>query len=872
MHGSEPIGIELQVTIWAYKDADFRFGQSIFKSYKMINKSNATVNDMYISQWSDPDVGSASDDLVGCDTIIGMGYAYNGNRTDSKYDVYGLVPPATGYVLLQGPMLASPGDTALYEFNEVLDHKNLPMTSFGWLAAGSALDDPELGEYIGTLQFYNLMRGYKPTEDIDNPIPWTIGNIPGGIETKFPMHDDPADPAAVDVDGIGPYFAPGDRRMCVSSGPFDFAPGDCQEVMFALVGGHGDVDNLSSILELKTNAGLTKVLYKGKFENVSRAPKSPNVTGRYFEKSIILEWGSDQERVEEIESFNMLGYEFEGYNVYQLPGPRSTIDDAIRIATFDVVNDIKVIYDIRALDIFNNEPAEVPVAYGDDTGIQRYMKIDWDYINECPLYEGKTYYYSVTAYNQNINEDRLGAKMYESIMYAYPVTLQEELPGNKLQSYAGQSDFVIEHTEGDGEGFILVKVVDPYAITGDDYSIQFDFNHDSSEVMFSVSSETDGLILSEDNSIVHDTLSYSGSPIVDGMEIKVMSAEEGLKSVKQYDEDYELIDDGVSILEMRLGPPGYIFSNRAGECNQEPYVRDFDRFNVWGTDDIEFDFTDSSVAWQYDTDVCLEEKVPFAMYLWPNGSKEDKQRLFITIFDEGFGDTSSTDGLGRWDITGEDDLFSSPAYEPIYAYVGPEAYDPTKEAVYLAANDITAPPSNAGWGEYEYEGNIGYPIFTAGVIVDYLENSTDPSMNFIGYPAGDKVIFETNKPYDIDDVFQFSTAGYEPVQSDSLLLEAIEKINVYPNPYVGFDGFGNDDFERKVTFTHLPERATISIFNLAGICVNKIEHDGGQFESWNLGNFRGIRVGNGMYIAHIDMPDIGKEKILKFMIVRGTRN
>lgn len=208
MHGSEPIGIELQVTIWAYNDADFRFGQSIFKSYKMINKSNSIVTDMYISQWSDPDVGSASDDLVGCDTVIGMGYAYNGDRTDWEYEVFDLVPPAVGYVLLQGPMVASPGDTALCEFNDVFDHKNLPMTSFGWFAAGSALADPELGDYIGTLQSYNIMRGYKPTEDIDNPIPWTIGNIPGGIETKFPMHDDPTDPAAIDVDGMGPYLHP----------------------------------------------------------------------------------------------------------------------------------------------------------------------------------------------------------------------------------------------------------------------------------------------------------------------------------------------------------------------------------------------------------------------------------------------------------------------------------------------------------------------------------------------------------------------------------------------------------------------------------------------------------------------------------------
>ncbi len=132
MLGSEPIGFELQVTLWAYDDKESRFGQTIFKSYKLINKSNSKVEDMYITQWSDPDIGSASNDYVGCDTAIGLGYGYNADESDSDYDVYDLKPPAAGYVLLQGPMVASPGDTAIYELKDVPDHKNLPMTSFGW--------------------------------------------------------------------------------------------------------------------------------------------------------------------------------------------------------------------------------------------------------------------------------------------------------------------------------------------------------------------------------------------------------------------------------------------------------------------------------------------------------------------------------------------------------------------------------------------------------------------------------------------------------------------------------------------------------------------------------------------------------------------
>jgi hypothetical protein len=77
-----------------------------------------------------------------------------------------------------------------------------------------------------------------------------------------------------------------------------------------------------------------------------------------------------------------------------------------------------------------------------------------------------------------------------------------------------------------------------------------------------------------------------------------------------------------------------------------------------------------------------------------------------------------------------------------------------------------------------------------------------------------------------------------------------------------------------VTFNHLPANATIRIFNLAGIQVRKIERTGAssQFERWDLTNEREIPVASGMYIAYIDMPDQGKEKVLKLMIVQPQEN
>jgi hypothetical protein len=125
-----------------------------------------------------------------------------------------------------------------------------------------------------------------------------------------------------------------------------------------------------------------------------------------------------------------------------------------------------------------------------------------------------------------------------------------------------------------------------------------------------------------------------------------------------------------------------------------------------------------------------------------------------------------------------------------------------------------------------------------------------------------------NLPNTPTDSYTFSTEG---VTKDNAELSKadVEKINVYPNPYYAFNAAEQDRFTRFITFNHMPPKATIRIFNLAGIQVVKLEKDGtDQFLRWNMQNQNGIPVASGMYIAHIDMPELGKEKILKIMIIQ----
>ena len=204
MYGTEPIGIEYQATYWEYKNGSF-IDNLFFRKYKLINKSTNPFNDMYVSMWSDPDIGDAGDDFVGCDTTLNLGYAINGYNYDSMYDPY--PPPAVGFDLLQGPSV--PGESTI------------PMTAFYYfLNDNPILTDPVQGSYPeGAVRFYRFMQGKigLTGEPFINPVT--------GLPTSYAFSGDPLTEDGW-IDGMS--FGPGDRRMGLASGPFNMAVGDTQ--------------------------------------------------------------------------------------------------------------------------------------------------------------------------------------------------------------------------------------------------------------------------------------------------------------------------------------------------------------------------------------------------------------------------------------------------------------------------------------------------------------------------------------------------------------------------------------------------------------------------------------------------------------------
>ena len=104
--GGQPIGLEIRAQAFAFATND-EINNMTFYSYEIINRSTFELTNTYFAPWTDPDLGYAADDLVGCDVERGMGYCYNGFEKDGtgQVNAYGDHPPAVGIDFFQGPYL-----------------------------------------------------------------------------------------------------------------------------------------------------------------------------------------------------------------------------------------------------------------------------------------------------------------------------------------------------------------------------------------------------------------------------------------------------------------------------------------------------------------------------------------------------------------------------------------------------------------------------------------------------------------------------------------------------------------------------------------------------------------------------------------------
>ena len=97
---------------------------------------------------------------------------------------------------------------------------------------------------------------------------------------------------------------------------------------------------------------------------------------------------------------------------------------------------------------------------------------------------------------------------------------------------------------------------------------------------------------------------------------------------------------------------------------------------------------------------------------------------------------------------------------------------------------------------------------------------------------------------------------------DSLL----SQINVVPNPYYSYSTYETaSQLETKVRFVNIPTGSTISIYTVDGTLVRRLGPTSGTATTldWDLHNHNGIPIAGGMYLIHVNVPEIG-ERVIKW--------
>ena len=529
-----PLGIEVQTTIFGFDRPD-DFGDMMFVKELIINKGGNTINDMYVGLWSDPDLGDAGDDFVGCDTTLGLGFCWN-DGVDADYGSYSGGTPAVGYDFFQGPIVPSAGDTAFAFGRDIAGYKNLSMTSFSKYING----DPVYTDPNDVEEVYYYMQG-KMRDGSDFPEEATGGSNfvhPGNPSDDADAYDD----VYIDPD----LHASGDRRFLMNAGPFEMVPMDSQEVVFAIM--HAAAGEAKASVDLlKTVDKLAQTAYDIQFA-LPASPPAPDVTHSVQADEINLFWDdaaesysvtSQVDLVLDVESLNPIVEDvavatITSTNAYawfnsadgsytnivsysdtvEYGGPvvvtginydttytmtTTTTYDTVwatepttfafegynvyqfetksgagavkKIATYDKINDVTTIYD----DVFDaglGESVLVTVQSGDDTGIRNHLTVNGDALNSnAPLIPHRAYYFAVTSYAYNEYGIPNNLESSPQIMEIRPGD-----PVNMDVSAEGDDLYTedeVLHGSGKSDGSVDVVIVDPHEVTGHDYEVRF---------------------------------------------------------------------------------------------------------------------------------------------------------------------------------------------------------------------------------------------------------------------------------------------------------------------------------------------------------------------------------------------------------------
>jgi len=855
-YGTKKLSVEIRQLVWAFNRAD-AMGDMIFVKWQLINKSAYDWEDTYFVIWSDPDLGDAGDDLVGCDTTLGLGYCYNAVDNDQNY---GTAPPAAGIDFFQGPIIDEVGSTVTLPDGTVLqDKKMLKMTSFIFYNN----DDSPQGNPQSGGDVWNYMRGYwrDGSPIVDDGANGT-GAYPTYPKCPFMFTGDPeTDQGWMDSNEA-------DRRFMMTTGPFsmpkwedtnangmpDFGEPGVQEIVAGVILARGS-SNLNSVTTLKEVDNLAQMAYDLDFI-LAKSPKAPVVTTSELPNEVLLTW-------DEMSEFNSDGTPYESIDpiVEKAVGDTVIIDNVVTVIDDDSYNFYGYTV-FQYSDASGRDPVKVdhwdvtPANAGDafPYNKQRFIRILTNknsFVGNVgePLINGKEYYYGVVAEGYL----EYGApKIFPSAPTI--VTVVPQINPGVRYSASYNDTLVVTHDVSDAsvtpsDGSTVVWVADPSTTTGLDYTVTF-----NEDLTWNLSTPSGVVIDSASNQTGNDAYN-----IVDGLMVKVQGPDPGINiTIPGPFGDYPNWGgyNGWNYSGTRYVSwgPNWGGSTWAGSMGNGI---DFFGSTLGPADyvDVEFRWAGADVATEPDR--------------WSRGYvyRRDKGYAY-----EGLGDVP----FSVWDTENNRRLnVCFVEMDGMPSLNDPNNLIPANNLWDMGWHEMPGDTGFADVGAREYLFIMASDYDTSGV---YNDNNWGPAADVLyaiwpgkrgshPYLEGqwDMQIFASNVN-SVYDVFTFTApAAAEPVTA--YLKEDLKKINVVPNPYYGYHSGEMNIFERWVQFTNLPEKVTIRIFDLAGNQIRKLEKNDPSttFLRWDLKNEYELPVASSIYVYLVDVPGVG-EKVGKLAI------
>ncbi len=914
--GAKIVGMEVQVTAWAFARGG-ALGNIAFIRFRLVNKGTDTIEDMYFSSWHDPDLGEYTDDLIGCDVELSAGFTYN----EGSDGAYGDAPPVFLVDFFQGPLVASPGDTAQLVrgpnlgVETVLDHRVLGMSSFTQYKQGDpSLGDPDTQEEA---RFY--MTGLTQQGEVFEPTERGTGGS---------ASDDPNFWYSGDPESQTGWLQSGgdDQRMLLNTGAFRMEPGDVQDIVTGFVVGQGD-GPLNSVTVAKEVDILAQTIYDQNFD-IAGPPPAVQLRGRVTKDEggdfvVDILWDA-AEAVNDRQLKAGADQQFEGFIVKQFRS-KSTSDevDGIQnskvIGRFDLNNDLGDLYaDVdgqgRVL-LFSAEDNLEASAFDNDAGAHVNVRLTRDAFTGEAFKLGTVYYFGVIGYgvdrngivkNENtvIDNDWVATVPSQILQNAFTdgLNFMDLTPGFTENAFVSLGNSTT-HDSGPSDGSVTWDIVDPTEVTGDNYMVSFFVDTTDGATKWRLTNTTTNAVVLDAQPNQAGGFSY---PVVDGIMVKVVGPAFDFK-------DFQVTANASGVLASPVGAAadyqGFPGLGRTDIGNQQTngsmwfvevndntngsYGRFFARTTQYtgglGESDqgishlipndyeIRFTAAGGKAFFNWSTNAVVQN-VPFELWnVGPTSDPSDDYRLFCWVLDYDDDDAYNLvrDGADHAASGGTNDPWLDALYwvEPLDTTPGQAGYD----ALVAAHEADPAGASDETLWAFKFPGAPwnSVPGFMRMSLVSWNGGeTTDPT-----YPANvaaplpeEGTIFKivTNKANGVNDTFAFSTASDPALSGLNAQKSNFASVNVFPNPYFANNSLEGPTFEEDqfVTFSHMPSQAKVRIYTISGKLVRTIvKSDDSPFMRWDLLNESGLKVASGVYIAHIEAGELGEQKVVKIAVI-----